>query len=86
MNFKVLDELLPTCYLRMERNMWHGRENTNQQSSVSYEGGQDSKVGRVAYGPGVTAHGENRFWKMLTEVSNNYPVHKIIHQQSWASS
>jgi hypothetical protein len=44
MNFKVLDEL-PTRCLVTERNIWHGRENTNQQHAERHEGGQESKVG-----------------------------------------
>jgi len=44
MKFKALDEL-PICYLGTDRNIWHGRENTNQQHSEPHEWGQDSKVG-----------------------------------------
>ena len=51
---------------------------TNNIHSVMM-GVRTVRQGQVAYGPGVTAHGENRFWKMSTQVCNDYQVHKIIH-------
>ena len=50
---------------------------TNNIQSVTKEV-MTVRQGRVAYGPGVAAHGEHRFWKMLAQVWNDYQVQKSI--------